>query len=119
MGGLRYTMDLVAGHTAQCGPAAVESCHAEVSMITWHTCTCLVTVTCLLCALCALRRSSGGETMKWFGMPPTALERVADRTHVEMKIVKKYPLFYIFVIISCHLNLLPTLIIALKILDLV
>ena len=34
--------------------------------------------------------------MKWFGMPPTAPERVADRTHVEMKIVKKYPLFYIF-----------------------
>ena len=62
--------------------------------------SCNVTVTCLLCALCALRRSSGGETMKWFGMPPTAPERVADRTHVEMKIVKKYPLFYIFVFVE-------------------
>ena len=56
--------------------------------------------------------------MKWSGMPPTALERVADKLNVEMKIVKKYPLFSIF-IISCHLNLLPTLLVALKILDLV
>ena len=70
--------------------------------------------------------------MKWSGMPPTAPERVADRLNVEMKIIKIHIFivlcflgtlskskFIFLVIISCHLNLLPILSIALKILDLV
>ena len=67
MGGLRYTMDLEAGHTAQCGPAAVESCHAEVSMIAWYTCTCVVmchvSFVCIVCIAQVIRR--GDYEMVW------------------------------------------------------